>query len=218
MAKTQDYGAKDIQILKGLEAVRKRPAMYIGDVGPRGLHHLVFGIVDNSIDEVLAGHGTEISVTLNEDGSCTVEDNGRGIPTGIHPTEKVSAIQVVMTVLHAGGKFDKSAYKVSGGLHGVGASVVNALSEWCIVEVSREGKVHHMEFERGHKSSDLKVIGSRSQTGTKVTFKPDTQIFPNIEFNYDVLAGRMRQLAYLNQGLPIAIRDERTGNPDEFPF
>src|SRR5438132_13169726 len=171
------YGADSIQVLEGLEAVRKRPAMYIGDVGPRGLHHLVYEIVDNSIDEVLAGHATEISVMLNEDGSCTVEDNGRGIPTGIHPTEKVSAIQVVMTVLHAGGKFDKSAYKVSGGLHGVGVSVVNALSETLKVWVKRGAKEYYMDFARGTTTTQLKVLRDvpKTEKGTKAWFKHDPQ-------------------------------------------
>src|SRR2546426_7852961 len=214
----ESYTASDIKVLEGLEAVRKRPAMYIGDTSAYGLHQLVYEAVDNSVDEALAGSCDYIKVILHSDGSCSVGDNGRGIPVDIHKESGKPAAEVVLTVLHSGGKFDHSAYKVSGGLHGVGASVVNALSEWLEVEVSREGKVHHMEFERGHKSSDLKVIGSRSQTGTKVTFKPDTQIFPNIEFTFEVLAGRMRELAYLNEGLQIAIEDERTGKREEFQF
>src|SRR6059058_1828035 len=198
MAKTQDYGAQDIQILKGLEAVRKRPAMYIGDVGPRGLHHLVYEIVDNSIDEVLAGHATEISVVLNADGSCTVEDNGRGIPTGIHPTEKVSAIQVVMTVLHAGGKFDHEAYKVSGGLHGVGASVVNALSEHAKVVVHQDGGMHVQEYKIGKPLAKVKKIGPTKEHGTIVFFKPDATIFKEgVEWNWEKIVTHLRQQAYL---------------------
>jgi len=184
--KEGDYDESMIQVLEGIEHVRKRPGMYIGDTTARGLHHLVYEIVDNSIDEAGAGFCHSILIKINADGSCSVVDDGRGIPVGIHPKEGIPTVEVVFAKLGAGGKFEHtagSAYKVSGGLHGVGASVVNALSEWLEVEVSREGKVHHMEFERGHKSSDLKVIGSRSQTGTKVTFKPDTQIFPNIEFS-----------------------------------
>src|SRR5947209_7747052 len=216
-----DYNEAMIQVLEGIEHVRKRPSMYIGDTTPRGLHHLVYEIVDNSIDEASAGFCHNILIKINADGSCSVVDDGRGIPVGIHPKEGIPTVEVVFAKLGAGGKFEhnaSSAYKVSGGLHGVGASVVNALSEWMEIEVSRDGKVHHMEFERGHKSSDLKVIGSRSQTGTKVTFKPDTQIFPNIDLSYDVIAGRMRELAYLNEGLQIAIEDERTGKRDEFQF
>jgi DNA gyrase subunit B len=219
--KEGDYNESMIQVLEGVEHVRKRPGMYIGDTTARGLHHLVYEIVDNSIDEAGAGYCRSILIKINADGSCSVVDDGRGIPVGIHPKEGIPTVEVVFAKLGAGGKFEHtagSAYKMSGGLHGVGASVVNALSEWMEVEVSREGKVHHMEFERGHKSSDLKVIGSRSQTGTKVTFKPDTQIFPNIEFSYDVIAGRMRELAYLNEGLQIAVEDERTGKRDEFQF
>ncbi|HET9137110.1 MAG TPA: DNA topoisomerase (ATP-hydrolyzing) subunit B [Candidatus Kapabacteria bacterium] len=217
MAKTQDYGASDIQILKGLEAVRKRPAMYIGDVGVRGLHHLVYEIVDNSIDEVLAGHATEISVTLNADGSCTVIDNGRGIPTGIHPTEKVSALQVVMTVLHAGGKFDKSSYKVSGGLHGVGASVVNALSEWCEVEVSHEGETFFQRYERGEPKKKVEVIGKSKKTGTKTTWKPDAEIFKQSQqMRFDYLRERMMELSFLNPTVTITLKDEASKEEEVF--
>ncbi|MDP4231702.1 MAG: ATP-binding protein, partial [Bacteroidota bacterium] len=217
MAKQQDYGAQDIQILKGLEAVRKRPAMYIGDVGPRGLHHLVYEIVDNSIDEVLAGHATEISVTLNVDGSCTVVDNGRGIPTGIHPTEKVSAIQVVMTMLHAGGKFDKNVYKVSGGLHGVGASVVNALSEWCEVEVHQNGEIFYQKYKQGDPVDKVKVIGKTKITGTKVTWLPDAEIFkPSIVMRFDALRERMMELSFLNPVVVIKMRDERSKEEEVF--
>src|SRR5512133_1063860 len=215
------YDESMIRVLEGIEHVRTRPGMYIGDTTPRGLHHLVWEIVYNSIDEALAGYCKTISVKINADGSATVTDDGRGIPVGIHPTEGVPTVEVVFAKLGAGGKFDhgeNSAYKVSGGLHGVGASVVNALSEWIEVEVSREGKVHHMEFERGQKSSDLKVIGKSNKTGTKVTFKPDKQIFPDIEFRYEVLAKRMREMAYLNQGLHLIIEDERTGKKEEFKY
>src|SRR2546423_12179973 len=197
--KEGDYNESMIQVLEGVEHVRKRPSMYIGDTTPRGLHHLIWEIVDNSIDEAGAGFCTSILVKINADGSCTVADDGRGIPVGIHPKEGIPTVEVVFAKLGAGGKFEHtagSAYKVSGGLHGVGASVVNALSEWIEVEVSRDGKVHHMEFERGHKSSDLKVIGSRSPTGAESTFKPHSQIFPEIEFKYEILQKRMRELAY----------------------
>ncbi|MEO6939492.1 MAG: DNA topoisomerase (ATP-hydrolyzing) subunit B [Candidatus Kapaibacterium sp.] len=217
MTPTQDYGAQDIQILKGLEAVRKRPAMYIGDIGPRGLHHLVYEIVDNSIDEVLAGHASEISITLLEDGSARVTDNGRGIPTGIHPTEGVSALQVVMTVLHAGGKFDKNVYKVSGGLHGVGASVVNALSEWCEVEVHQGGKIFMQRYERGEPLEDVKQIGKAKDTGTTVTWKPDAEIFKNgSTMRFDALRERMMELSFLNPQVTITLSDERSKESETF--
>jgi DNA gyrase subunit B len=220
-AAPDDYNEGMIQVLEGLEAVRKRPGMYIGDTTLRGLHHLVYEIVDNSIDEAGAGFCHSILIKINADSSCTVVDDGRGIPVGIHPKEGIPTVEVVFTILHAGGKFEHnagSAYKVSGGLHGVGASVVNALSEWLEVEISREGKVHQMQFERGKRSKDLKVIGERPKSGTKVTFKPDKQIFPDVEFKYEVLAKRLRELAYLNEGLHIVIEDERTGKRDEFKF
>ena len=215
------YDESNIKVLEGVAHVRARPGMYIGDTTPRGLHHLVWEIVDNSIDEAMAGRCTAIYVKVNADGSVTVTDDGVGIPVGIHPTEKIPTVEVVFAKLGAGGKFDhgdNSAYKVSGGLHGVGASVVNALSEWLEVEVSRDGKVHHLEFERGVKSSDLKVVGTTPKTGTKVTFKPDKQIFPDIEFRYDVLQKRLREMAYLNQGILLAIEDERTGRKEQFKY
>ncbi|HYM20756.1 MAG TPA: DNA topoisomerase (ATP-hydrolyzing) subunit B [Candidatus Kapabacteria bacterium] len=217
MAKTQEYGAAEIQILKGLEAVRKRPAMYIGDVGPRGLHHLVYEIVDNSIDEVLAGYATEISIVLNTDGSCTVEDNGRGIPTGIHPTEKVSALQVVMTVLHAGGKFDKNVYKVSGGLHGVGASVVNALAEWCTVEVHQNGEIFFQKYKRGEPVKKVEVTGKTKKTGTITTWKPDPEIFKGgQQMRFDYLRERMMELSFLNPTVSITLKDENTKEEEVF--
>ncbi len=210
-----------IKVLEGIEHVRTRPGMYIGDTTPRGLHHLIWEIVDNSIDEAMAGFCKSILIKINADGSCSVVDDGRGIPVGIHPTEKVPTVEVVFAKLGAGGKFEHtegSAYRTTGGLHGVGASVVNALSEWLEVEVSREGQVYHMEFERGRKSADLKVIGTRSKTGTKVTFKPDNKIFPDIEFKYELVQKRARELAYLNEGLQIIIQDERTDKHDEFKY
>ncbi len=213
------YDAKSITVLKGLEAVRLRPAMYIGDTGSRGLHHLVYEVVDNSVDEALAGYCSTIKVTLNDDGSCTVEDDGRGIPVDKHPTEKIPAVEVVMTKLHAGGKFDHESYKVSGGLHGVGVSVVNALSETCEVEIVRDGNVYYQKYKIGVPDCDLKKIGQRKKSGTKTTFKPDPQIFPKTEFKYDVLAARMRELAFLNKGLKIQISDERGDEPkSEFFF
>ena len=215
------YDEGMIRVLEGLEAVRVRPGMYIGDTTARGLHHLIWEIVDNSIDEAMAGYASTIYIKINADGSCTVTDDGRGIPVGIHPTEKVPTIQVVFTVLHAGGKFEhggQAAYKVTGGLHGVGASVVNALSEWLEAEVSREGKTFHMEFERGKTVGTLKEVGKSAKSGTKVTFKPDTEIFPEVDFKYEVLQKRARELAYLNEGLHIIIEDERSGKRDEFQY
>ena len=221
-AETQakQYSAESIKVLEGLEAVRKRPAMYIGDVGKRGLHHLVYEVVDNSIDEALAGYCTRVIVTFNGDGSVTVEDNGRGIPVDMHKEEKKPAVEVVMTLLHAGGKFDKASYKVSGGLHGVGVSVVNALSEWLWVEVKRDGKIYRQDYRIGDPQNKLKTIGKAKNTGTKVCFYPDASIFLTIDFEYDIIAERLRELAYLNSGLEIILKDERgeDGESDRFKF
>jgi DNA gyrase subunit B len=204
-----EYSADNIQVLEGLEAVRKRPAMYIGDIGLKGLHHLVYEVVDNSIDEALAGHCDTILVTINNGNSITVVDNGRGIPTAMHTKEKRSALEVVMTVLHAGGKFDKDTYKVSGGLHGVGVSCVNALSKHLSVEVRREGKTFQQEYNIGKPLYDVKVIGESDSTGTKVTFTPDDTIFENTEYNYDTIAARLRELAFLNKGIRLNLQDLR---------
>jgi len=215
----EEYGAEDIQVLKGLEHVRKRPAMYIGDISTRGLHHLVYEVIDNAIDEALAGYCDKITLTLNKNGSVTVTDNGRGIPTDIHPTEKISALEVVMTQLNAGGKFNRDSYKVSGGLHGVGVSVVNALSEYLEVEVVRDGKIFYQKYKRGTPEAKVKTIGSAKKTGTKVTFYPDNEIFKNINFKYETLEERLRELAYLNKDLSIIIKDERDKpKQEEFHF
>jgi DNA gyrase subunit B len=208
-----DYGAKQITVLKGLEAVRKRPGMYIGSTSENGLHHLVYEVVDNSIDEALAGHCDSIEVTLHRDGSVTVADNGRGIPVDLHPVEGIPGVELALTVLHAGGKFDKDSYKVSGGLHGVGVSVVNALSEKLTVTVDRDGARHQMTFVRGHTSQKLTVIGMAAGTGTTVTFKPDPEIFSVLEFTWATLAERLRQLAFLNGGIRISLTDERGEAP-----
>ena len=215
---SQQYSADSIQALEGMEHVRKRPSMYIGDVGSRGLHHLVYEVIDNSIDEALAGHCDEISVIINEDNSITTEDNGRGIPVGIHKKEGVSALEVVMTKIGAGGKFDKDSYKVSGGLHGVGVSCVNALSEQLTATVFREGKVWEQVYERGKPVSPVKSIGDSDKNGTIVTFKPDPEIFKQIlEYNYDTLAQRMRELSFLNKGINLCITDKRK-NDDQGEF
>jgi len=211
------YTAEHIQVLEGLEAVRKRPAMYIGDTSQRGLHHLVYEVVDNSIDESLAGYCNNINVIIHPNNSVTVEDNGRGIPTELHVKENKSALEVVMTMLHAGGKFDKGSYKVSGGLHGVGVSCVNALSKHFTVIVYREGKMHMQEYEKGKPLYDVKEVGPSDKTGTIITFEPDDTIFTTTEFHFDILQTRLRELAYLNKGVKLTLIDERetddTGTP-----
>lgn len=212
------YTAENIQVLKGLEAVRRRPAMYIGDTTAHGLHHLVYEIVDNSIDEAMAGFCTKIKVTINKDESITVEDNGRGIPVDLHKEAKKSALEVIMTMLHAGGKFDHTTYKVSGGLHGVGASVVNALSRWCEVEVYRDGYVYFQRYERGIPVTPVKKVRPIKSTGTMTTFMADEEIFSKIKYNFDTLANRLRELAFLNQGLRLILKDERDGNLEEFYY
>lgn len=209
-----NYSAQNIQVLEGLEAVRKRPAMYIGDVSEKGLHHLVYEVVDNSIDEALAGYCTEIHVTINEDNSITVKDNGRGIPVDFHEKEKKSALEVVLTVLHAGGKFDKGTYKVSGGLHGVGVSCVNALSIYLKAEVHREGKIYVQEFSQGKPLAGVKIVGETEGTGTIITFKPDSSIFNVLEYRYDILATRLRELAFLNAGITLTLTDKRVVKDD----
>jgi len=215
-APSRDYQAKHIQVLKGLEAVRRRPAMYVGSTGARGLHHLFVEVVDNCIDEVMAGYCTQIDCVLHEDDSISVTDNGSGIPVDKHPVEKRPGVEVAMTVLHAGSKFGGGAYKVSGGLHGVGVSVVNALSEWLEVEVSRDGKVHHMRFERGKPVSKLKVAGKTKKTGTKVSYRPDAEIFESIEHEPERLLNRLEELAYLNRGVKINFTNEKTGETVTF--
>ncbi|MBP7053824.1 MAG: DNA topoisomerase (ATP-hydrolyzing) subunit B [Phycisphaerae bacterium] len=212
------YDASNIKILGGVDAVRKRPDMYIGDRGVAGLHHLVYEVLDNSIDEALAGFCDSITVRIQPDGSCSVEDTGRGIPVEIHKEAKVSALEVVMCTLHAGGKFDSDSYKVAGGLHGVGISVVNALSEWITVDVYRDGTHHHFECRRGKKTGPVQLVGSSTKRGTKVTFMPDEDIFGDAEFNYDTLLKRIRELAYLNAGLKITFRDDRTDKKEFFQF
>ncbi|MCX7694514.1 MAG: DNA topoisomerase (ATP-hydrolyzing) subunit B [Caloramator sp.] len=214
----QQYSANEIQVLEGLEAVRKRPGMYIGSTGPKGLHHLVYEIVDNSIDEALAGYCSNIEVIIHKDNSITVVDNGRGIPVDIHPKLNKPAVEVVFTVLHAGGKFGGGGYKVSGGLHGVGASVVNALSEWLEVRVRRDGKEYYQKYERGRVVCDLKVVGDADSTGTTVSFKPDAEIFEELEYDYDTLAQRFRELAFLNKGISITLKDEREEKEEQFHY
>ncbi|MBQ3908739.1 MAG: DNA topoisomerase IV subunit B, partial [Bacteroidaceae bacterium] len=209
---TQEYSASNIQVLEGLEAVRKRPAMYIGDISRKGLHHLVYETVDNSIDEALAGYCTHIEVTINEDNSITVQDNGRGIPVDMHEKEHKSALEVVMTVLHAGGKFDKGSYKVSGGLHGVGVSCVNALSTKMVSTVYRDGKIYQQEYSCGKPVTGVEVVGETELRGTRQQFWPDNTIFTTTVYEYDILANRMRELAYLNAGITITLTDLR---PDE---
>ena len=207
--KQQEYGASQIQVLEGLEAVRKRPGMYIGSTGPRGLHHLVYEIVDNSIDEALQGYCDRIYVSLNEDGSVTVKDDGRGIPVEIHPKTGKSTLETVLTVLHAGGKFGGGGYKVSGGLHGVGISVVNALSKWLVADVYRDGKIYRQSYEKGITTSALEVVGESHHTGTIINFMPDETIFDEIEFKYETLEHRLRELAFLNKGIKIVFEDKR---------
>jgi DNA gyrase subunit B len=212
------YDARNIQVLKGLEGVRKRPAMYIGSTGQSGLHHLVYEVVDNSVDEALAGYCNEVRVTIHEDTSVTVWDNGRGIPVDIHPGQNRPAVEVVMTTLHAGGKFDENSYKVSGGLHGVGVSVVNALSEWLEVEVRRGDKRYSQRYERGSVATDLKELGPAEDTGTTVHWKPDPNVFETTDYTFDTLSQRLRELAFLNKGIRLLFTDERTGRKHDFQY
>jgi len=212
------YDAKSIKVLGGLEAVRLRPAMYIGSTGEMGLHHLVWEVVDNSVDEAMAGFADEVNVTVHEDNSVTVVDNGRGIPVDMHATEKRPAAEVVLTVLHAGGKFDSDTYKVSGGLHGVGVSVVNALSDWLELEIQRDGAVWEQSYEKGKPTSKLKQTGKTRKTGTTVTFHADPSIFDKTAYSYDTLATRLREYAFLNKGLKITLTDERTEKNAELRF
>jgi DNA gyrase subunit B len=216
---SNNYDADSITVLEGLEAVRKRPGMYIGSTDYKGLHHLVYEVVDNSIDEALAGYCKNITVTMNEDGTVSVIDDGRGIPVGEskkYPGK--NALEIVLTVLHAGGKFDNNSYKVSGGLHGVGVSVVNALSEWLEVEVGRDNKLYYQRYERGAPVTPVKEIGTSEHNGTKITFKPDARIFETVEFRHDILAARLKELAYLNKGLKIIFADKKGGKTEEYHY
>ncbi|MFQ5815779.1 MAG: DNA topoisomerase subunit B, partial [Candidatus Hydrothermarchaeaceae archaeon] len=215
---SDEYGAKDIEVLEGMEAVRKRPSMYIGSTGETGLHHLVYEVIDNSIDEALAGHCRNVSVTVHEDNSVTIEDDGRGIPVDKHPKHKKPGVEVAMTMLHAGGKFSHKVYKISGGLHGVGVSVVNALSEWLEVEVKRDGKIYRQRYEFGKTVTPLKAKGEADKSGTRVTFKPDPGIFDAVEFEGETLADRFRELAFLNKGIHITYRDERSGKEETYHY
>ena len=212
------YDASSIDVLEGLEPVRLRPSMYIGNVDVAGLHHLVYEVVDNSIDEAMAGHCDTIHITVHTDNSVSVEDNGRGIPVGIHKTENVPAVEVVLTKLHAGGKFDNDTYKVSGGLHGVGVSVVNALSSHLKAEIYQNGNIYRQSFETGIKTTELEIVGKTEKQGTKIHFVPDDTIFNTIEFTYGILARRLRELAFLNAGIRISLEDERSDQKDEFIY
>jgi DNA gyrase subunit B len=218
MKKEETYRVDDIQVLEGLAAVRKRPSMYIGSTDSRGLHHLVYEVVDNSIDEAMVGYCNDIKVILHENNSVTVMDNGRGIPVSVHSKYKKPGVEIVMTKLHAGGKFDKKSYKVSGGLHGVGVSVVNALSEWLEVRISRSGKVYSQRYEKGVPTGELEVTGEAEETGTTVAFMPDSEIFPEIEFNFETIGTRLRELAFLNKGVRITIRDDASGKENNFQY
>ncbi|MFO7651733.1 MAG: DNA topoisomerase (ATP-hydrolyzing) subunit B [bacterium] len=214
----EGYNAAQIHVLKGLEAVRHRPAMYIGDIGVRGLHHLVYEVVDNAVDEALAGFCDTVSITILSDDEISVKDNGRGIPVDTHPIEKRPALEVVLTVLHSGAKFEHKVYQISGGLHGVGVSVVNALSEYLVAEVCRDGKCYRMEFRRGDVKEEMKVAGKAKGTGTTITFRPDVKVFKKVEFKYDIIQTRMRELAYLNKNLTIVLEDKRDGHKEEFHY
>jgi len=213
-----DYGAQDIKAVTGLEHVRLRPAMYIGDIGERGLHHLIWEILDNAVDEAMAGYARNVSVVLHDDGSITVEDDGRGIPVDIHPETGKPAVEMVFTMLGAGGKFEKKAYAYSGGLHGVGASVVNALSEWLVVEVYRDGKIYRQEYRRGEPVYELKVVGNTTKRGTRVTFKPDPDIFETVRVKFDIVEKRLRELAYLNPEVRFYLKDERSDKEIIYKF